>query len=99
MVQSLHRRAIAVRNCYRKPSRAYTEVLRSRKELLPDELMPWVTSEAVKYFEARNLDTEHAPPKNDVFGGLPRRFPNAWHVLSLLGDSSDTEIACALPMA
>jgi len=35
----------------------------------------------------------------DMFGSLPGRFPNAWHALSLLGNSSDNEITCELPMA
>jgi hypothetical protein len=35
----------------------------------------------------------------DMFGSLPSRFPNVWHALSLLGNSSDNEIAYKLPMA
>jgi hypothetical protein len=80
-------------------SQAYTEALRSSRQLLPDERMPWITSEAIRYFEAANLDCAHAEPEQDLFGDLPRRFPSAWHVLSLLAGSSDVEIACELPVA
>jgi hypothetical protein len=80
-------------------SHAYTKALRSQRELLPDEQMPWITGEAIKYFQAVNLETVQAQPQRDMFGSLPRRFPNAWHVLSLLGNSTDSEIACNLPMA
>jgi hypothetical protein len=79
-------------------SRAYTPGLRSGKELLPDQQMPWITSEAINYFQAANLDTVQVQPNRDMFGSLPRRFPNAWHALSLLGNSSDRETACKLPM-
>lgn len=78
---------------------AYTEALRSPKELLPDEVMPSITGEAIKYFQASNLDREHVQATTDLFGSLPHRFPNAWHVFSILGNSSDMEIACQLPMA
>jgi hypothetical protein len=61
--------------------------------------MPWITGEAISYFQGVNLDTVQVQPRKDMFGSLPRRFPNAWHVLSLLGNSSDTEITCELPMA
>src|SRR5437773_2990259 len=63
-------------------SHPYIKVLQSRREWLPDERMPWITGEAVKYFETANLGAVRARPKRDVFGDLPRRFPNAWHVLS-----------------
>jgi hypothetical protein len=78
---------------------AYTKELRSRKELLPDERMPWITSGAIKYFEAVNLDGVQVQTVRDLFGGFPGRFPDAWHVLSLLGNAADTEITCKLPMA
>jgi hypothetical protein len=78
-------------------SRAYTKELRSRTELLPDQRMPWITGEAVKYFQAADLDAVQVQPEHDLFGSLPRRFPNAWHVLSLLGDSPEAEIMCQLP--
>src|SRR5205809_490685 len=49
------------------------------------------------------LGTEEAsfwePRTTDVFGSLPRRFPNAWHVLALLGNSTESEVRCDLPMA
>lgn len=93
---------VAVRNSLitdLNADRAYTKALRSPGQLLPDERMPWITSEAVKYFETINLDAVHVHPERDVLGDLPRRFPNAWHVLSLLGGSSEREIACELPMA
>src|ERR1700678_3911409 len=61
--------------------------------------MPWITGEAIKYFQAVNLETVQAQPHRDMFGSLPRRFPNAWHVLSLLGNSTNSDIACNLPMA
>ena len=92
---------VAVRNSLvtdLNASCAYTQALRSQKELLPDRLMPWITGEAINYFRAANLDAVQAQPKRDMFGSLPRRFPNAWQVLSLLGNSSDREIACKLPM-
>ncbi len=91
---------VAVRNSLIEDlgaSRPYREVLQSRNPLLPDDRMPWITSEAVKYFDAADLDGVQIEAKQDVFGDLPRRFPNAWHVLSLLGNSSDNEIACELP--
>jgi hypothetical protein len=93
---------VAVRNSLitdLNASRAFTEPLRSPKELLPDGRMPWITSEAIKYFDSVDLDAVQIHPKEDVFGSLSRRFPNAWHVLSLLGGSSESEIACELPMA
>ena len=34
-----------------------------------------------------------------MFGDLPRRFPAAWHVLSLLGNSPCREIVCDLPVS
>ncbi len=92
---------VAVRNSLvtdLNASRAYTRALRSQRELLPDEQMPWVTGEAIKYFQAVNLDAIQPQPHRDMFGSLPRRFPNAWRVLSLLGNSSDPEITCNLPM-
>jgi hypothetical protein len=92
---------VAVRNSLvtdLNASHAYTKALRSQKELLPDRQMPWITSEAIKYFQASNLDTVQVQLERDMFGSLPRRFPNAWHVLSLLGNSSDREITCKLPM-
>ena len=79
--------------------RAYTPKLRSRKQFLPDERMPWVTGEAIKYFQAVNFDHLQVQSQQDMFGSLPRRFPNAWHALSLLGNSSDHEIECQLPEA
>lgn len=77
----------------------YTKALKSRKELISDELMPWITSEAIKYFEKADLEALQVQPKRDVFGDLPRRFPNAWRALHLLGTSSDCEVACELPAA
>ena len=79
--------------------RAYTPKLRSRKPFLPDEKMPWVTGEAIKYFQTVKLDPVQVQAQQDRFGSLPRRFPNAWHALSLLGNSSDKEIECQLPEA
>jgi hypothetical protein len=61
--------------------------------------MPWVTGEAIKYFQAAALDTAQIQASQDMFGSLPGRFPNAWHVLSLLANSSNDEITCELPMA
>lgn len=93
---------VAVRNSLvtdLNASHAYTEALRSKKELLPDEKMPWITSEAIKYFQTVNLDAAQIPTGPDLFGSLARRFPNAWHVLSRLGNSSDNEIVCDLPLA
>jgi hypothetical protein len=93
---------VAVRNSLIEDlgaSHPYTKALRSRKTLLPDALMPWITSEAINAFQEVDLGDAQAQPRRDVFGDLPRRFPNAWHVLSLLGNSSDSEIECNLPMA
>ena len=59
---------------------------------------PGSRSEATKYFEAANLDAVQVQPKRDLFGDLRRRFPNAWHALSLLGASSENEIVCELPI-
>jgi hypothetical protein len=92
---------VAVRNSLvtdLNATRAYTKALRSPREFLPDHQMPWITGEAINYFQATNLDTVQVQPKRDLFGSLPRRFPNAWHVLSVLGNSSDREIAYNLPM-
>ena len=92
---------VAVRNSLvtdLNATRAYTNTLRSPIEFLPDHQMPWITGEAINYFQAANLDTVQVHPKRDLFGSLPRRFPNAWHVLSLLGNSSESEITCNLPM-
>ena len=60
--------------------------------------MPAITREAAKYFEAVQLDAVKIQPKRDLFGDLPRRFPNAWHALSLLSGSSENEIDCELPI-
>ena len=92
---------VAVRNSLvtdLNATRAYTKALRSPTEFLPDEKMPWITGEAINYFQAANLDTVQIQAKRDVFGSLPRRFPNAWHVLSLLGNSSEREIEYNLPI-
>jgi hypothetical protein len=80
-------------------SHPYTKALRSRKELLPDSKMPWITSEAINAFQGVELGGAQVQPRRDIFGDLRRRFPIAWHVLSLLGNSSDSEIECDLPMA
>src|SRR5208283_2353084 len=55
-------------------------------------------TQATKYFEAANLDAVQVQPERDLFGDLRRRFPNAWHALSLLSGSSENEIACELPI-
>ncbi len=80
-------------------SRPYTKELRSARERLSDARMPWITSEAVRYFEAADLVPDQAQGNRNVFGELPRRFPAAWHVLSLLGNSQCGEIECDLPVA
>jgi hypothetical protein len=93
---------VAVRNSLIEDLGAYhpyTKALQSREVPLPDERMPWITSEAVKYFESANLDGIQVQPARDLFGDLSRRFPNAWYALSLLGGSSENEIAWELPMA
>jgi hypothetical protein len=79
-------------------SHPYTKALESRKKQLRDEQMPSLTSEATKYFEAADLNVAPVQPKKDLFGDLPRRFPNAWHALALLSGSSKNEIACELPI-
>ena len=93
---------VAVRNSLIEDlgtTRPYRKILQSRRPLLADVQMPWVTSEAVRYFDGVDLDALRFEPRPDPFGELPRRFPNAWHVLSLLGNRSDGEIACDLPVA
>jgi hypothetical protein len=93
---------VAVRNSLIEDlstSDPYTKILRSPKILLPDARMPWITSEAINAFQEVDLGGVRAHPRLDIFGELPHRFPNAWHVLSLLGNSSDDEIAYNLPMA
>jgi hypothetical protein len=77
--------------------RAYTAMLRARKQFLPDEQMPWITGEAINYFQALDFDHLQVLAQQDIFGSLPCRFPKAWHALSLLGNSSDHEIECQLP--
>jgi hypothetical protein len=94
--------AVAVRNSLIEDihaTRAYTRELRSPTPLLRDERMSWITGEAINYFAAVNFESVTAQPSKDIFGSLPRRFPNAWHVLSLLGNSTDSEMDCSLPMA
>jgi hypothetical protein len=61
--------------------------------------MPWITSEAVKYFDSADLDRLQIEARPDLLGDLPRRFPSAWHALSLLGDPSRSEIEYDLPAA
>jgi len=93
---------VAVRNSLIEDlgaSQPYAKALRSRKKLLSDERMPWITSEAIEYFAAVNLDAVQVQPKHDVFGDLPHRFPNAWHALSLLGGLSESGITCELTTA
>src|SRR5262249_51351304 len=65
----------------------YSKALLSPKILLPDSRMPWITGEAIKAFQKVDLGGMRAHPRRDVFGDLPRRFPIAWRVLSLLGNS------------
>jgi hypothetical protein len=92
---------VAVRNSLIEDlgaSRPYFQALQSRKPLVSDDRMPWITTDAIGYFEVADLDGLQIEPTRDLFGDLPRRFPNAWHVLSLLGDSSDSAIAFELPM-
>lgn len=79
-------------------SRAYTKALRFERRLLPDEGVPWITGVAIEYFAAANFHGEDVPPENDIFGSLPKRFPSAWHVLSILGNSSETATTCELPV-
>ena len=62
---------VAVRNSLvtdLNASQAYTRELRSRQQLLPDERMPWLTAEAIKYFQAVNLDAVQLEPRRDLFG-------------------------------
>lgn len=57
---------------------------RNARQILPDKDMPLLTKEAIGYFQT--VDFAHAAvvPGIDVFGSLPRRFPNAWQCLSAL---------------
>jgi hypothetical protein len=61
--------------------------------------MPWITSEAIGAFQEVDVGGANAHPRQDIFGDLSRRFPTAWHVLSLLGNSSESEIECNLTKA
>jgi hypothetical protein len=79
-------------------SHPYTKLLEVRKKLLRDEQMPAITSEAIRYFDKASFDAPRAQPKRDLFGDLLRQYPNAWHALSLLGCSSEDEIACEIPI-
>jgi hypothetical protein len=79
-------------------SHPYTNELRSAKGRLADDRMPWITGEAVKYFQAANLEAVQPQPKPDLFGELPGRFPAAWRALSLLGNSAQSEIVFSLPV-
>lgn len=93
---------VAVRNSLVEDlgcGQAFTPELRSEKPLISDEQMPAITGAAIQYFQAANLDALQAPPSSDLFGELPNRFPLAWHVLSLVGNSAETEVACTLPEA
>ncbi len=92
---------VAVRNSLIEDlgaSHSYIKILRSTRIFLPDERMPWITIEAVKHFQAVELDGLQVQPTRDVFGDLPHRFPNAWNVLASLGSSSESEIECRLPL-
>jgi hypothetical protein len=92
---------VAVRNSLIEDlgaSHPYTKALESLKKQLRDDQIPLITSEATKYFEEADLDVVPAPHKMDLFGDLPRRFPNAWHALALLSGSSENEIDCELPI-
>ena len=79
-------------------SHPYTKELRSARERLPDNRMRWITSEAVKYFQAADLCAAPVQGSRNVLADLPGRFPAAWHVLSLLGNSPQSEIVCDLPV-
>jgi hypothetical protein len=57
---------------------------RSRRPVLPDEEMPALTAEAIEYFQAADLQGASLNADPDLFGALPRRFPNAWQCLSAL---------------
>jgi hypothetical protein len=78
-------------------SRPYTKELRSAKKRLSDDCMPRITGEAIKYFHGTDLDGLVPAADQDLFGDLPRRFPVAWRVLSVLGQSNQNEIVCDLP--
>lgn len=92
---------VAVRNSLIEDlgaSRPYTKVLESRKKELRDEQMPSITREAAEYFQAADLDAVRVHPEPNLFGELPRRFPNAWHALSLLSGLSGNGIVYELPI-
>ena len=92
---------VAVRNSLIEDlgaSHPYTKALESRKKQLRDEQMPSITSEAATYFEAADLDVVPVQPKKDLFGDLPRRFPNAWYALARLSEATENEISCELPI-
>jgi len=64
----------------------------SRKQSLSDDDMPYLTGEAVEYFQKADLSqSARVAPSDDVFGALPRRFPNAWQCLSALANVSTGE--------
>jgi hypothetical protein len=69
---------------------------RGHKQVLLDEDMPPLTGEAIDYF--RNIDLAHGPvrPAADLFGSLPRRFPNAWRCLAVLAYAGENETCYVL---
>ncbi len=59
---------------------------------LPDTDVPYLTSEAVRFFSETDLGAITCRrPKRDVFGMLPKRYPVAWTALAHLARTSGEE--------
>jgi hypothetical protein len=72
--------------------------MRGRKQVLLDEDMPQLTGEAIEFF--RSVELAHPPvsPRDDVFGELSERFPNAWECLAILASLKGGETEHALQL-
>jgi hypothetical protein len=62
-----------------------------QKQVLSDADMPQLTREAISYFRTVDLAHVVVTPDKDLFGDLPRRFPNAWQCLTVLAHATDNE--------
>jgi hypothetical protein len=63
----------------------------TRKQMLSDADMLQLTTEAISYFRTIDLAHVAVTPSKDLFGDLPRRFPNAWQCLTMLAHATDDE--------
>lgn len=69
---------------------------RAQRQILPDEDMPALTGEAIAHFRNLDIGDKFSAPATDLFGSLPRRFPNAWQCLSVLAQSKEDEASYSL---